>query len=170
MHKTIQQITSFVLPVTVLIIIPLCIEKNISVKHVSALVAGIIIMIMGLALMTVTIMSFIKIGRGTLAPWSPTKKLVTTGIYAYVRNPMILGVLIVLIGEAVAISSRNILVLAVIFFIVNNIWFLLYEEHVLSRRFGDEYKEYRKNVPMWMPRPTPYKPDRRPGPELQKNK
>ena len=80
MNKVIQQITSFILPVTVLIIVPLCIERDLSVKYTSTLVAGLFIMIMGLALMTVTIMSFIKIGRGTLAPWSPTKRLITTGI------------------------------------------------------------------------------------------
>jgi protein-S-isoprenylcysteine O-methyltransferase Ste14 len=157
MNKVIQQVTSFILPVTVLIIVPLCIERDISVKHTSTLVTGLFIMILGLALMTVTIMSFIKTGRGTLAPWSPTKKLITTGLYGYVRNPMILGVFTVLIGESVAILSHRIFIWALIFFLVNNVWFLIYEEPGLGRKFGDEYKEYKKNVPRWIPRLTPYK-------------
>jgi protein-S-isoprenylcysteine O-methyltransferase Ste14 len=151
MNKLIQQITSFILPITVLIIIPLLIEKDIKIKLITAFIAGLILMVSGLTVMTLTISGFIRIGRGTLAPWSPTQKLVTCGVYAYVRNPMILGVLIVLLGESLAILSSSILILAV-FFVVNNIWFLVYEEPDLQRKFGDLYTEYRKNVPRWIPR------------------
>jgi protein-S-isoprenylcysteine O-methyltransferase Ste14 len=156
MNKLIQQITSFILPVTVLIIIPLLIEKDITVKLLTAFVAGLVLMVAGLSVMALTISGFIRIGRGTLAPWSPTQKLDTGGMYAYVRNPMILGVLIVLLGESLAVLSSSILILAVIFFLVNNIWFLVYEEPDLQRKFGDLYKEYRKNVPRWIPRLKPW--------------
>jgi protein-S-isoprenylcysteine O-methyltransferase Ste14 len=106
--------------------------------------------------MIITISIFIRIGKGTLAPWSPTKKLVITGIYRYVRNPMIIGVLIVLIGESISILSLKILIWALIFFIINNIYFLFYEEPDLEKRFGNDYKEYKKNVPRWIPRFKPY--------------
>ena len=69
---------------------------------------------------------------------------------------MIIGVLIVLIGESVSILSLNILIWALIFFIINNVYFLVYEEPNLEKRFGNEYREYKRNVPRWIPRFKPY--------------
>jgi protein-S-isoprenylcysteine O-methyltransferase Ste14 len=109
--------------------------------------------------MIMTISTFIRIGKGTLAPWSPTRKLVIGGMYGYVRNPMIMGVLIVLIGESIAILSLKIFIWAVIFFIINNIFFFLYEEPNLEKKFGAEYQEYKKNVPRWIPRLKAFVPD-----------
>jgi protein-S-isoprenylcysteine O-methyltransferase Ste14 len=80
-------------------------------------------------------------------------------MYRFVRNPMILGVLTVLAGEAIVLMSRNILFWAIIFFIMNNLWFVLFEEPDLEKRFGEEYKEYKRNVPRWIPRTRPYTPD-----------
>jgi protein-S-isoprenylcysteine O-methyltransferase Ste14 len=151
-----NQLVSFILPITVLVLVPLYIERDISVEYLSALLIGIILICGGVTLMIITISIFIRIGKGTLAPWSPTKKLVITGIYRYVRNPMIIGVLIVLIGESISFLSLNILIWALIFFIINNIYFLFYEEPDLEKRFGNDYKEYKKNVPRWIPRFKPY--------------
>jgi protein-S-isoprenylcysteine O-methyltransferase Ste14 len=106
-----------------------------------------------------TISSFIKIGKGTLAPWSPPRRLIICGMYGYVRNPMILGVLTILIGETISILSLNIFIWAIVFFIINNVFFFAYEEPNLEKKFGDEYKEYKKNVPRWLPRFKPYKPE-----------
>ncbi|MDP4292600.1 MAG: methyltransferase, partial [Bacteroidota bacterium] len=158
MKKILEQIFSLILPVTVLIVIPYTIENNLRLKSIAALIAGIILMGLGLYLMVVTISMFIRIGKGTLAPWSPTKKLVVSGIYAYVRNPMILGVQIILTGEALALMSRNILEWDLAFFIINNIYFSLLEEPLLKYKFGKEYNAYKKYVPRWIPRLTPYKP------------
>ncbi len=157
MKNAVKQISSFILPVIVLILVPLWIEKDISIKYQWALLIAVLLIYSGLYLMILTITTFIRIGKGTLAPWNPTKKFITDGIYGYVRNPMIIGVLIVLTGESVAVWSLNILIWAVIFFIINNIWFALYEEPDLKRKFGDEYLEYKKNVPRWIPRLKPYK-------------
>jgi protein-S-isoprenylcysteine O-methyltransferase Ste14 len=158
MKNILKQIFSFILPVTVLILVPLSIEKKIAVSSVYAFLAGVIIMPSGIYMMASTITGFIRIGKGTLAPWSPTRKLIITGMYRYVRNPMIIGVFTVLIGESITISSLNILIWAAIFFIINNIYFLIYEEIDLLKKFGDEYSEYKKNVPRWIPRLTPYNP------------
>ena len=152
MKNVIKQIISFILPITVLILIPLYIERNISAKYTWNLLTGLFIISIGLYVIIVTISTFIRIGKGTLAPWSPTKKLITGGIYGHVRNPMILGVLTVLIGEAIAILSINIFLWALIFFIINNIFFVLYEEPNLEKKFGNEYLEYKRNVPRWIPR------------------
>jgi protein-S-isoprenylcysteine O-methyltransferase Ste14 len=159
MKTVIKNIISFILPVTVLIIVPMFIEPGISLHHISALVTGLFIMGFGLYIMTLTISLFIRIGKGTLAPWSPTRKLVIKGMYAHVRNPMISGVLVVLIGESIAILSLNIFIWTVIFFSINNLYFLIYEEPNLEKRFVDEYKEYKKNVPRWIPRLKPYVPN-----------
>src|SRR6266536_2709701 len=99
MKNLLKQIVSFILPVTVLVVVPLWIEKNRIVYLGFNLFFGLILILAGLTVMVLTISSFIRIGEGTLAPWSPTKRFVITGLYRYVRNPMILGVLTVLLGE-----------------------------------------------------------------------
>lgn len=151
MCKLLRQGFSFILPITVLIIVPLSIEPEITIKNLPAFLIGVLIMIAGLALIGKTISALTRIGDGTLAPWSPTKKLVTNGIYGYVRNPMILGVLITLLGESAAILSAQIFKWTIIFFVINNIWFLIYEEPNLEKKFGDQYREYKKSVPRWIP-------------------
>jgi protein-S-isoprenylcysteine O-methyltransferase Ste14 len=159
MKNVIKQLISLILPITVLILVPLYIEKNISIKNLLTLLIGLFIMFIGLYAMTITISTFIRIGKGTLAPWSPTRKLIIGGIYGYVRNPMILGVLTVLIGESIAIMSLNIFIWSGIFFLMNNVFFYIYEEPNLEKKFGDEYREYKRNVPRWIPRTKPFKPD-----------
>ncbi len=109
--------------------------------------------------MTITILAVVKKGDGTLAPWSPTRHLIITGAYGYVRNPMILGVLTVLTGESISILSLSILIWAAVFFIINNIWYPIYEERDLQKKFGKEYIQYKKNVPRWIPRLKPFKPN-----------
>lgn len=158
MKHLIKQLFSFILPVTVLIIVPLSIESNISAQNTWTLFIGILIITGGLYIMSATISTFIRIGKGTLAPWSPTRKLITGGMYGYVRNPMIMGVLTVLIGQSIAIMSLNILIWTGIFFLINNLFFVVYEEPNLEKKFGDEYREYKKNVPRWIPRLTSFTP------------
>jgi protein-S-isoprenylcysteine O-methyltransferase Ste14 len=156
MKNIIKQIVSFILPITVLIIVPLWIENDWTIHLRVSLIFGILIIILGLFVMMLTISSFIRIGKGTLAPWSPTKRLVISGLYCYVRNPMILGVLTVLLGEALSLGSVNILIWAGVFFIINNIYFIIYEEPNLEDRFGDDYREYKKHVSRWLPRLRAY--------------
>jgi protein-S-isoprenylcysteine O-methyltransferase Ste14 len=104
-----------------------------------------------------TISLFAREGEGTLAPWDPTRRLVVRGPYRFVRNPMITGVLCVLLGEAALFGSAGILALAAAFLAVNAVWFPLVEEPALRRRFGAEYDAYSRNVPRWLPRRTPWK-------------
>jgi protein-S-isoprenylcysteine O-methyltransferase Ste14 len=84
--------------------------------------------------------------------------MVIVGPYRYVRNPMITGVTLVLLGEAALLGSLGILVWAAVFLALNAIWMPLVEEPGLADRFGDEYAEYRRNVPRWVPRRTPWTP------------
>ena len=129
------------------------------------LLIGLALIAAGVALWTWTVRLFARIGKGTLAPWDPTRRLVVAGPYRYVRNPMISAVLCVLLGEATLFGSPALLIWFGAFFTINWVGFVVYEEPGLVRRFGDEYREYRRNVPRWLPRRTPWTPahDPRPG-------
>jgi protein-S-isoprenylcysteine O-methyltransferase Ste14 len=128
-----------------------------TVAAASAHIAGIVAFLCGFALFASCVSLFARVGGGTLAPWDPTRRLVAVGPYQYVRNPMISGVLTMLVGEAMFLGSRAIAIWAVTFFVINNIYFLISEEPGLERRFGAAYREYKSAVPRWLPRSTPWK-------------
>ncbi len=119
---------------------------------------GVVLIGAGLALMYRTIALFAREGEGTLAPWDPTQKLVVRGPYRFVRNPMIVGVLTVVLGEAALFGSPALLVWGSTFFALNAVWFPFVEEPGLVERFGQDYETYRRNVPRWFPRRTPWTP------------
>ncbi|MFN8160476.1 MAG: isoprenylcysteine carboxylmethyltransferase family protein [Solirubrobacterales bacterium] len=115
----------------------------------------------GVALWAWTVILFARVGRGTLAPWDPTRRLVAEGPYRHVRNPMISGVLAILCGEALLLGSAGIAVWAAVFWALNTAYFALSEEPGLERRFGEEYLAYRRDVPRWIPRRRPWTPPTR---------
>jgi len=159
LKNILKQASSLILPITVLILVPRSIESNFnfSLNIVSAI--GLALVLAGLIILCINISTFIRFGKGTLAPWSPTKKLVVRGMYAHVRNPMITGVLTVLLGESLLFHSKNIFTWFVLFFIINYVYFILSEEPGLEKRFGAEYLEYKRNVPRWIPRLKPWIPE-----------
>jgi protein-S-isoprenylcysteine O-methyltransferase Ste14 len=156
MKVVIKNILSLVLPFTVLVLVPRWIEKNWTIPSYANLIVGSALGLIGLSVMAITISSFIRIGKGTLAPWSPTQRLVVAGLYRYVRNPMIMGVATVLLGEAIVFWSLPIIEWAGIFILINTTYFILSEEPGLEKRFGQDYIEYKKHVGRWIPRLTPY--------------
>ncbi len=115
--------------------------------------SGAVLIAAGLALWCWTVRLFARVGRGTLAPWDPTQRLVVEGPYRHVRNPMISAVAGVLLGQALAFGSVELLIWLGLFVAINTAYFALVEEPGLERRFGDEYREYRRTVPRWLPRP-----------------
>jgi len=122
-------------------------------------VIGIPLIAVGLVLIVGTIRLFASVGRGTLAPWDATTRLVVSGPYRYVRNPMITGVLLVLLGEAASFQSLPVLLWFAVVFAVNAVYMPLVEEPGLERRFGDEYRTYKAHVPRWLPRTRPWSPE-----------
>lgn len=127
--------------------------------------AGLLTALVGIALIgcgfgvwlwTVRLLS--RIGKGTLAPWDPTSRLVVAGPYRHMRNPMITAVVTVLIGEGLLFGSVWILAWAALFVACNQVFFLLSEEPGLERRFGEEYRAFKRNVPRWVPRRRPWTP------------
>lgn len=91
-------------------------------------------------------------GLGTPAPIAPTKFLVTTALHRYLRNPMYIGVALVILGEAALFRSLHLVGYAVVMLLIAHIFIVLYEEPTLHRQFGDSYEQYRRNVPRWIPR------------------
>jgi protein-S-isoprenylcysteine O-methyltransferase Ste14 len=99
---------------------------------------------------------FIYIGRGTLIPIAPPEHLVVSGLYRYVRNPMYIGVLVALGGEAVLFWSRGVLIEALFAFLGFNLFIRMHEEPSLTRRHPEEYFLYMRNVPRWLPLLKPW--------------
>lgn len=96
-------------------------------------------------------------GLGTPAPVAPTEKLVIGGIYRHVRNPMYIAVLSIILGQALLFSSWTLAAYAAIAAAVMTSFVRLYEEPTLARRYGSEYETYRRAVPGWLPRLTPWR-------------
>ena len=119
---------------------------------------GLILIAVGFGLWLWTVRLFARVGRGTLAPWDPPMSLVVEGPYRHVRNPMIAAVLTALLGEAALFGSLPLLIWFGCFFTLNYAGFRLYEEPGLERRFGEDYRTYKRNVPRWLPRCTPWTP------------
>ncbi|UYN90140.1 MAG: isoprenylcysteine carboxylmethyltransferase family protein [Anaerolineales bacterium] len=117
--------------------------------------AGVLLFAAGFSLFAWCVSLFVRVGRGTLAPWDPTQALVAVGPYRYVRNPMISGVAGILLGEALYFGSVALLAWGVAFVSINHIYFVLSEEPGLERRFGESYRQYKASVPRWMPRIKP---------------
>ncbi|MCI0555781.1 MAG: isoprenylcysteine carboxylmethyltransferase family protein [Anaerolineae bacterium] len=95
---------------------------------------------------------FLAIGRGTPAPFDPPKELVVAGLYRYVRNPMYVGVLAMLLAHFLWFGFWLLLAYAVFFFIAFHLFVVNYEEPTLTRKFGKAYKDYLNRVPRWIPK------------------
>ena len=96
--------------------------------------------------------NFLIQGRGTPAPIDPPKEMVATGFYRYVRNPMYVGVLAIIIGHFLWFGYWNLLIYAVIVFLAFHTFVTYYEEPTLKKKFGAAYEDYLRKVPRWIPR------------------
>jgi protein-S-isoprenylcysteine O-methyltransferase Ste14 len=95
-------------------------------------------------------------GLGTPAPIAPTRDLVVTGLYRFVRNPMYLAVSAVILGQALVLGDWRLVVYGGVFWLACHLFVVNYEEPTLQRTFGAEYEAFRANVPRWIPRLTPW--------------
>ena len=113
---------------------------------------GLLLIVLGAAIYFRCAWEFAVRGLGTPAPIAPTKFLVTTALHRYVRNPMYIGVLGVLLGEAASFRALVLLKYAAFFFAAVYLFVIFYEEPTLRRQFGESYEEYRRSVPRWIPK------------------
>ncbi len=112
--------------------------------------SGTLLFVIGFVIMSWCIISFAVQGRGTLSPVDPTKRLVVAGLYKFSRNPMYVGVTLILIGEAIFFQSVELWIYSLVVFITFNSFAMLVEEPRLRRDFGDEYKRYCERVRRWI--------------------
>jgi protein-S-isoprenylcysteine O-methyltransferase Ste14 len=142
-------------PGTVTILIPywLVSSRGVGVSRSQALrYSGLPLIVIGAAGLLWCIWNFFSAGRGTISPIDPPKHLVVRGLYKYVRNPMYVAVVTILLGEAIFFRSLPVLIEAGIFVVLANLFVILYEERALGKQFGESYEEYRQTVGRWIPR------------------
>lgn len=114
---------------------------------------AIAIIALGAALYLRCLWLFARVGRGTPGPWDAPRQFVAVGPYRWVRNPIYLAALLVVVGEAWLFLSLALFLYAGALAIGVHLLVVGYEEPTLRRRFGDEYETYRRHVRRWIPQP-----------------
>ena len=130
--------------------------ESTGLARAASVVAGAIAVGAGLLLFAATVRLFASVGRGTLAPWDPPRRLVVAGPYRHFRHPMITGVALVLTGETLLFEASALAIWLAGFVAVNAVYLPLVEEPGLVRRFGRDYERYMEHVPRWLPRLRPW--------------
>jgi protein-S-isoprenylcysteine O-methyltransferase Ste14 len=110
---------------------------------------GVLPLLLGLVVLALTVREFYVSGKGTLAPWAPPQTLVVSGLYHYSRNPMYVGVLLILCGWAIGFWSWPLALYAAGIAIAFQVRVIAYEEPWLARRQPDAWAAYRMRVPRW---------------------
>ena len=110
---------------------------------------GLMPLALGLLVLVLTVREFYVAGRGTLAPWSPPVRLVTSGLYRFSRNPMYVGVLLILSGWAIVFWSPALALYAATVAIAVHLRVLLHEEPFLARTQPEAWRAYRLRVRRW---------------------
>ena len=150
-------ITVFVAFTAIFVVAALWVDKLMSLPgllpEATRLPVSIPVMALGIAITAWSGFHFLKV-KGTPVPFNPPPEVVTTGPYSYSRNPMLTGVFLFLFGLGFYFDSFSLVLFFTPLFIVTNWWELKWiEEPELVKRFGDEYVEYRRRTPMFIPRP-----------------
>ena len=118
---------------------------------------GIVLILAGLPGLVDSFARFALQGLGTPAPIAPTENLVVTGLYRYVRNPMYVAVVAVILGQAILFGDWRLLVYGGLMWLAFHTFVLTYEEPALAERHGSQYADFRANVPRWIPRLSPWR-------------
>ncbi len=115
-------------------------------------IAGGVPFILGAVVLLWCVRDFYVAGRGTLAPWDPPRHLVRVGLYRYSRNPMYVGVLLILVGWIAGFRTRGLVIYTIVVAILFHLRVLLHEEPWLARTFPGEWPGYKSRVPRWLVR------------------
>jgi protein-S-isoprenylcysteine O-methyltransferase Ste14 len=137
-------------PATVVVYVPAELARSPGPTPVA--ITGGVVVAAGLYMVGWCFFDFAARGRGTPAPWDPPQRLVTNGLYRHIRNPIYVGVLSILLGEAVFFGSLALLAWAAVTALGFHLVVVLYEEPGLRDRFGSDYERYQAEVPRWLPR------------------
>ena len=120
-------------------------------------ILGGILIIVGVPGVVDSFARFALEGLGTPAPIAPPQKLVVTGLYRYVRNPIYIAVVAVIFGQALLFGDWRLLWYGALLWLFFHVWVVMIEEPTLKQTFGTEYESFRTNVPRWIPRLTPWR-------------
>ncbi len=118
---------------------------------------GALLIAAGIPILLESFGRFALEGVGTPAPVFPTRHLVVKGFYRYVRNPMYVAGLSVVLGQALLFGDVRILAYALFAWMAMHVFVLTYEEPTLRKTFGAEYENFCAHVPRWIPRFTPWR-------------
>ena len=113
---------------------------------------GLLMLLAGIIPLADSITRFVREGHGTPEPLHPTETLVISGLYRYVRNPMYLGVFLMVFGQAAFLANRQIAFYGLGAVVIVNLFVLFYEEPTLRARYGAQYDDYCRSVGRWIPR------------------
>jgi protein-S-isoprenylcysteine O-methyltransferase Ste14 len=111
---------------------------------------GLLPLLLGCAGLLWCVRNFYVFGKGTLAPWSPPKQLVTAGLYRYSRNPMYVSVLLILLGWAVSFGVRGLYWYTIFMAVAFHLRVVLAEEPWLARAHGTQWDDYVRHVRRWL--------------------
>lgn len=140
-------------PGTVAVVIPSIIVKiNVSYAMVQPFfprILGLLATLAGLSICLWCFWVFINKGKGTPSPFDPPKKLVIVGLYRYVRNPMYIGIILIVLGEVILYSSLLLMLYLGMLLVIFHIGVVYYEEPRLKAEFGETYDKYLISVPRW---------------------
>lgn len=146
---------TILVPGTVTVVLPYSIlERSITFELRSWSIPqsiGLVLLLLGLGVYLRCLRDFVVAGRGLPSPVDHPKNLVVVGLYCYVRNPIYLGVLSILLGEVLVFRSLALLQYAALWLLYMNVVVLVYEEPNLRSRFGQSYDRYCRHVRRWIP-------------------
>jgi protein-S-isoprenylcysteine O-methyltransferase Ste14 len=150
-------IFTILVPGTIVAAIPYSLLREDPAPHPGPLgLLGMLPLALGVVFYLWCAWDFASAGRGTPAPIDPPRILVARGLYRVVRNPMYVGVLLILIGESMVFSSLVILQYTLVVWLMFHAFVVFYEEPTLRKKFGAAYEEYCRSVSRWIPhRPIP---------------
>jgi protein-S-isoprenylcysteine O-methyltransferase Ste14 len=146
---------TILVPGTELVLIPLVVvhlDLGPRLELGPARYSGLVPLMVGLAVILRCFVDFIRRGRGTPAIYDPPRELVVAGLYRYVRNPQYVGVVLVIIGEALLTEMVVLFGYAALMALGYHLFVRYYEEPTLGRLFGEPYARYREEIPRWRPR------------------
>ena len=153
---------TILVPVLLFILIPYMILRAAPVALGAGIgvveVASVALAVAGFTMILWVSTTFVRRGKGTPVPLDPPKEFIAIGLYRFVRNPMYLGLLLVMLAEAALFRSVWLLVYASLFWLAVHSYLILIEEPELEARFGPAYLSYKATTPRWIPRVP-----RRPG-------
>jgi protein-S-isoprenylcysteine O-methyltransferase Ste14 len=134
------------MPGVVAFLVPALLVRNTTTFHP----LGLLPLAVGVVLLLWCVRDFYVAGKGTLAPWTPPRELVTVGLYRYSRNPMYVSVIVILLGWAATFASSRLLMYAAIVLLAFHLRVIFGEEPWLARTHGEAWLHYRARVPRWL--------------------